>query len=127
MNSKTNRKCNVCNEVKNLDKDFYKIRDIKKEYYRKKCKVCFCKNQFLKYRDKDLLYHDNNFDDLPKEIKLSVILLCLENHNLKYISKIIKCKYNTLYYAYKSKQLENFATNYARENPNNIYGIAIKE
>ena len=127
MNSKTNRKCNNCNEVKNLKTDFYKINSVKKEYYRKQCKVCFCKNQFLKYGDKDLLYHDNNFDDLPREIKLKIISLCLDNRQLKYISKIVKCKYNTLYYAYRSKQLEIFATNYARENPNNIYGIGIKE
>ena len=119
------RKCIVCNQVKNLENDFYKIHGVKKIYYRTKCKPCFCKSN-AKYRDRNLLYFVNNFDLLPEDVKLSVVLLCLKNHSLNYISQTVKCKYNTLYYGLKSNQIENFGIKYIRENPNNEYGIAVR-
>ncbi len=121
------RKCIVCNEVKNLKTDFYKMYSKKKNiYYRYKCKPCFCKSN-SKYRDKDLLYFENDFDLLPEDVKLKIVLLCLENHNLNYISQTVKCKYNTIWYGLKSNQVEDFGIQYIRENPNNIYGIAVKD
>jgi hypothetical protein len=120
------RKCKICNETKNLETGFYKTGGSKKIYYRTQCISCFCKSN-TKYRDKNLLYYENNFDLLPKDVKLSVVLLCLENHTLNYIAKTARCKYNTLWYGLKSNQIENFGIRYIRKNPNNIYGIAIKE
>ena len=122
MNS---RKCNSCNKIKNLKTDFYKIQGEKKIYYRTKCKPCFCIWN-SKYRDQNLLYYGNDFDDLPEDIKLQIVLLCLENHSIKYISEQVKCKYNTIWYGLKSNQIEDFAISYVNENPNNIYGIAVK-
>jgi len=120
------RKCIVCNETKNLETDFYKIGDPKKKiYYRTKCKPCFCKLN-AKYRDQNLLYYENNFDLLPEDVKLKIVLLCLENHNLNYISQTVRCKYNTIWYGLKSNEIENFAIRYVRLNPNNKYGIAVK-
>jgi len=111
--------------MKNLKTDFYKINGGKKIYYRLKCKLCFCIMN-SKYRDKNLLYYENDFDELPHDVKLKVVLLCLENHRLKYIAEQVKCKYNILWFGIKSKQIENFAIKYVRENPNNEHGIAIK-
>ena len=120
------RICKECKNEKNLKTDFYEIPIKKKIYYRRYCKPCYCLLNG-KYRDKDLIYFENDFDELPYDVKLRVLLLCLENHSLKYIAQQVKCKYNTLWFGIKSKQIENFAVQYVRENPNNKYNIAIKE
>ena len=113
-NSNTNsniRKCKKCNFEGEVSLYFYKTGKVNS--YRHTCKKCYS-NENSKNRDKDLLYHENDFDDLPTEIKIKIFKLSLENSNIKKIARDVKCKYNMLWYAIKSKQVENFAKLYYR-------------
>ncbi len=120
------RTCKECKKTKDLKNEFYKLHIKKKIYYRRFCKPCYCLLN-SKYRDKNLIYYENDFDDLPYDVKLQVLLLCLENHSLKYIAQQVKCKYNTIWFGWKSNKIEKYAFQYVIENPNNKYGISIKE
>jgi len=105
------RKCKRCNFEGEISLYFYKTG--RTNSYRHICKKCFSK-QSSENTDKDLLYFETDFDDLPTEIKIKIFKLSLENTNLKKIARDVKCKYNMLWYAIKAKQVENFAKLYYR-------------
>ena len=116
MNSE-NRKCKKCNIVKILQNDFYKTGNKKKNgdlSYQYTCKNCYCKRQ-LDNADKNIKYYENDFDDLPTEIKIKLFKLSLENTNIKAIARDVKCKYNMLWYAIQSKQIQKFGDKFYRE------------
>ena len=116
MNSE-NRKCKKCNEIKNLKNDFYKTGNKKKNgdfSYQYTCKNCYCKRQ-RDNTDNDIKYFETDFEDLPKEIKLKIFHLTIEHKNIKEIARQSKCKYNMIWYAVKSKQIEKFAKLYYRK------------
>jgi hypothetical protein len=112
-----NRKCKKCNEIKDLKNDFYKtgIKKTNREFsYQYICKKCYCKRQ-RNNTDNDIKYFETDFDDLPTEIKLKIVQLSLENRNIKKIAKDTKCKYMTIWYAVKSKQIQKFNELYIRK------------
>ena len=106
------RKCKKCNFEGEVSIYFYKTGRLNS--YRHTCKKCYSERN-SKNRDKDIKYYQNDFDDLPTEIKIQIVNLCSKYTNIKKIARDVKCKYNMLWYAYKAKQIENFAKLYYRK------------
>jgi hypothetical protein len=105
------RKCKKCNFEGQVNIYFYKTG--KGNSYRYICKKCYLKKQ-NDNTDNDIKYFETDFEDLPKEIKLKIFHLTIEHKNIKEIARQSKCKYNMIWYAVKSKQIEKFAKLYFR-------------
>tara|TARA_R110000772_G_scaffold252184_1_gene367437 strand:- start:738 stop:1166 length:429 start_codon:yes stop_codon:yes gene_type:complete len=125
----TIRKCKKCNFEGIADGYFYKTGYKKKNNkfgYQSICKKCYTKRN-NENRDKELEHYENDFDNLPEDVKIKIVLLRLETTNIKYIAKTVKCKYNMLWYANRARQIEKFSKYYIRINPNNKYGLRMRE
>tara|TARA_R110001606_G_scaffold24136_1_gene80260 strand:+ start:66 stop:461 length:396 start_codon:yes stop_codon:yes gene_type:complete len=122
------RTCKLCNIIKNLKSSFYKTSKKKDgtQSYQNICKPCYSKRN-SNNTDNDLLHYENDFVDLPLEIKIKIVELDLNDKNLKRISRTVKCKYFMLWYALKAKQIEQFAILYIKTHPYNKYGLRMKK
>jgi len=108
--NKTNiRKCKKCKFEGEVSIYFYKTGKLNS--YRHTCKKCYSERN-SKNRDKDIEYYQNDFDELPKKIKIQIVSLYSKHKNIKKIARDVKCKYNMLWYAHRAKQIENFAIKY---------------